>query len=93
MADVEALVNGAKAHAEHLIADHLNARGLTATTPKHIWLEEGTETFEIREGSAPPDDKRPRWLQGLDLDICKGKLAGTVRRRKPDDFMATPLRR
>lgn len=63
---------------EMAIAEWLTARGLTATTVKHIFLHEDLERFEIKEGPAPPDDERPAHLHGLDLEICKFRLPGVV---------------
>lgn len=63
---------------EAAVAEWLQAKGLTSTTAKHIWLESDLETYSLREGAAPRDDKRPDHLKGIPLTICQFRLPGVV---------------
>jgi hypothetical protein len=58
----------------------LLGRGITATTPKHVWYLKRSG-FVVREGYAPADPERPYFLRGLTLDLCTARLRGTVVRQ------------
>jgi hypothetical protein len=63
---------------EDEFADRLVERGLTATTPKHLWYDTDRQRLVIVEGHAPTDDSRPKYLRGLTLDICTQRISGTA---------------
>jgi hypothetical protein len=63
----------------------LESKGLTAYPVSHLWItvagfnEEDEVSIYLRPGKAPPDEARPYYLQGQQLNFSV-YLRGTVRK-------------